>query len=239
MKQSHKAVFLLGMFLTAIVAGHAQTIVISTVKGSVTPIAQSVMKEAYRRLGMKLEVQTMPGERALQSSNSGQVDGELYRKKDISKAYPNLIVIPVPVVSIDENVFTKGKRFPVTGWGSLVPYTVGYRIGIKIIEDNLVKGTKAEPVATLDQLFKKLDEGRTDVVIETNLSGLQTIKKLRLTGVIMLEPPIVQSPLFHCLNVKNKRLVEPLTTVLRQMEKEGTIKTLQQKAVRDFMNSLE
>ena len=51
---------------------------------------------------------------ALLVANKGEVDGDLYRKRDIHKAYPSRIVIPVPVVSIEEMAFTKGKKFEVT-----------------------------------------------------------------------------------------------------------------------------
>jgi polar amino acid transport system substrate-binding protein len=232
-RRSVIVILVLGMFLSMVGIAYAQkTITISTINGSVTDVAEKVMTEAYKRLGITLEVKRFPGERALQLSNSGETDGELYRKRDIDKVYPNLILIPIPVVDIDEMVFTKrNNNFAVKGWESLLPYTVGYRIGIKIIESNLVKGTKAETVATLEQLFTKLELGRNDVVIETRLSGLQTIKALGLKDIVILEPPLVKSPLFHFLHVKNKGLVEPLTAVLKQMEKDGVIRNIQLKAL--------
>jgi polar amino acid transport system substrate-binding protein len=231
------------IFLTLILAlavintAFAQTLVISTIDGSATPIAEKVMTEAYKRMGKTMEIKKFPAERSLQVANSGEVDGDLYRKKDINQTYTNLIVIPVPVVSVDIMVFTKGKKFQVKDWKSLLPYKVGYRLGIKVIEDNIVKGTKAEADPTLDQLFRKLEGGRNDIAIETRLSGLETISKLGLKGVIMLEPPLVKSPLYHCLNVKNKHLVEPLTAVLRQMEKEGVIQNIQKKAEQQILKS--
>jgi len=194
------------------------------------------MTEAYKRLNMKLEIKTMPGERALAASNGGDVDGELYRKKDISVAYPNLVVIPVAIISVDEMAYVKNaKAAKISDWASLGPYNVGYRKGIKLIEDNIVAGTKTTPVATLEQLFKMLEEGRIDVAIETNISGLETIGKLGLSDIVMLDAPIAKSPLYHCLNVKNQKLAEPLTAVLRKMEKDGTILDIQKKAMQELL----
>ena len=232
MKPCLTVILVLGMLLATVGIVHAQVKVFSTVEGSsMVPIAEEVMIEAYKRMGMTIEVRPLPPERALQDANNGEVDGDLYRKRDIDKAYPNLIVVPVPIVSIDEMVFTKAdKKFSVDGWESLLPYTVGHRLGIKVIEGNLVEGTKSEAVRTLEQLFKKLEDGRNDVVIETRLSGLATINKLGLKDIVMLEPPLMSLPLFHCLHVKNKHLVEPLTAVLQQMEEEGIIEEIQKKA---------
>jgi polar amino acid transport system substrate-binding protein len=237
MKLCLMIILTLGISLAVINTTYAENVVISTIDGSATPIAEKVMVEAYKRMGKTLEIKKFPAERSLQVANNGEVDGDLYRKKDIDKSYPNLIVIPVPIVSVDVMVFTKGKKFAVKGWESLLSHKVGYRIGIKVIEDNLVKGTKAEAVPTLDQLFKKLDGGRNDVVVETRLSGLETISKLGLKKISMLEPPLIKSQLYHCLNVKNKNLVEPLTAVLRQMEKEGVIQDIQKKAEQQLLKS--
>jgi polar amino acid transport system substrate-binding protein len=102
---------------------------------------------------------------------------------------------------------------------------------------NLAKGTNSDTVETLEQLFMKLENGRNDVIIETRLSGLQTIKELGLKDIAMLEPSIVKSQLFHCLNVKNKHFVEPLTKVLQKMEKDGTIQAIQKKAEQQLLKS--
>lgn len=239
MRQCMKVILILGILLAMVSITHAEdTIVISSIDSSVTKIAEKVMAEAYKRMDMKLEVRLLPAERALQASNDGEVDGELYRMKNISQSYPNLILIPVAVVNINEMVFTKkGKKFSVKSWDSLLPYKVGYRKGIKVIETNLVKGTDAEAVTTLDQLFMKLESGRNDVVVETQLSGLQTINKQGLKDIVMLEPPLSSLPLFHFLNVKNKRLVEPLTSVLKKMEKDGVIRNIQKKAIQSIISS--
>ncbi len=237
MKKFLTVVLALGISLAVISTSYAQTIVLSTIEGSATPIAEKVMIEAYKRIGKTIEIKKFPAERSLQVANSGEVDGDLYRKKDINRTYPNLIVVPVPIVSVDIMVFAKGKKLAVKGWKSLLPYKVGYRIGIKVIENNLVKGTKAEAEPTLDQLFKKLEGGRHDVAVETKLSGLETISKLGLKDIIMLEPPLIKSPLFHCLNVKNKNLVGPLTAALKQMEKEGIIQDIQKRAEQQILKS--
>ncbi|MCX7217725.1 MAG: ABC transporter substrate-binding protein, partial [Burkholderiales bacterium] len=45
-----------------------------------TSIAELIITEAYRRLGMQVVVRKLPGERSLRSANNGEMDGELYRK---------------------------------------------------------------------------------------------------------------------------------------------------------------
>lgn len=217
-----------GILLAPSDQAHAETIVVSTLKDKdpVTAMAEKVMVEAYRRLGMTMEVRELPGERALQTANDGTVDGELYRKGDISDTYTHLIKIPVVISSADFVVFTMDKNIPARDWNSLVPYRVGYKRGVKSVEVNLVKGTKAEPVSSTDQAFKKLEAGRNDVVISPKITGLVLLSQLGIQGVTLLEPPLLSIQLFHYLHEKNKGLVPRLTTTLQQMEKEGVIRNI-------------
>lgn len=212
---------------------HAQTMVVSTLedKDPVTEMAEKVMHEAYRRLGMKMEVREFPGERALQTANDGKVDGELYRKGDIAETFTHLIKIPVVISSADFVVFVKDSSISAYDWNSLLPYRVGYKRGVKSVEVNLVKGTKAEPVSSTDQAFKKLEAGRNDVVISPKVTGLVLLSQLGISGVTALDPPLLSIQLFHYLHEKHKALVPKLTATLQQMEKEGVI--------RDFHKQVE
>jgi len=61
-------------------------------------ISAVVLREAYRRLGYKLEIRALPAERALLMSNEGDLDGESQRISGLSTSYPNLIQV-LPAVS--------------------------------------------------------------------------------------------------------------------------------------------
>ncbi len=149
----------------------------------------------------------------------------------MSSSYPNLIMVPVPIVVVDFVVFTKNKHFQVNGWASLIPYNVGYRRGVKTVETNLPSGTYTEAVDTLEQAFRKLDIGRNDIVVDTRLGGLVVLHKLRIDDIVVLEPSLVASPQFYYLHVKHQQLVEPLTVALKQMEDEGIMQRFQQQII--------
>lgn len=224
------ALALTGCLLLPAAPAHAQTMVVSTLedKDPVTEMAERVMVEAYRRMGMKLEVLEFPGERALQTANEGKVDGELYRKGDISDTFTQLIKIPVVISSADFMAFVKDRSVAAHDWNSLARYRVGYKRGVKSVEVNLVKDTKAEPVSSTDQAFKKLDAGRNDVVVSPRVTGLVLLKQLGIKDVTMVEPPLLSIQLYHYLHQKHKALVPRLTSTLLQMEKEGVIKHIHQ-----------
>lgn len=235
MKNRLIILFIFGVLLAPWNKGYAQDVVIATFdyESPNVRIATRVMTEAYKRIGLTMHLRRLPAERALVTANAGEVDGELIRKDEISRTYPNLIKVPISIMTIDFVVFTRAKRFSVNGWESLIPYRVGYRLGIPLIKNNLVKGTKSEAVTTLDQAFKKLCLGRNDVVVDTRFGGLMKLKQMEMQNIVVLEPPLIASPQFHYLHVQNLRLLEPLTTALQKMEKEGLLQEIQRQVLEE------
>lgn len=196
-------------------------------------VAERIMREAYRRLGIRLEVQAMPGERSLISANSGETDGELYRKIDIDKTYTHLLRVPTPLLSYEIVVFTKLEPFKVESWESLRPYKIGFVKGIKIIEEKTA-GMQVESVATMQQAFAKLARGRSDIVLANRLSGLAALRAHAIQGVGVLMPPVVTFFVYHYLNDKHAALLPKLSAVLKAMEHERTLQKIRDEVLSAF-----
>ena len=197
-----------------------------------TRVAEQVMTEAYRRLGMQMVVHRVPGERSLRSANSGDMDGELYRKLGMEREYANLLIVPVALLTYEIVIFTLGTSFAVHGWESLRPYTIGHVKSIKIVEQN-TQGMRVEVASTLRQAFLKMALGRSDLVVANHASGLAVLKELNMPDVKVLMPALATFPVFHYLNKKHAALVPQLTAVLRQMQKDKTIETIQKSVMSD------
>lgn len=219
---------MLGMLATAAMAEAQPVMNVSTLVGEdpAAIISEQVLREAYRRLGRKLVVHQLPGERSLVQANDGTMDGELYRKLGMDRDYPNLIIVPVPLLTFELVIFSRGTTFPVNGWESLRPYTLGFMRGNKIAQEN-TKGMKAEPVPTLQQAFEKLNMGRTDLVLGHRASGMAVVRSQKLEGITVLEPPLASFPVYHYLNRKHEALVPELTRVLKQMQADRSIERIQ------------
>jgi len=67
-----------------------------------TPDQKGVMdliaREAFRRCGYTLKLQTLPAERALHHADKGITDGELARIKGMEDIYPNLVRVPEKLI---------------------------------------------------------------------------------------------------------------------------------------------
>lgn len=189
-------------------------------------ISELVLREAYRRLGRTLVVHQLPGERSLVYANEGKMDGELYRKLGLDRDYPNLVIVPVPLLTFELVIFSRGTSFVVNGWDSLRPYTMGFVRGNKIAQEN-TKGMKVEQVSTMLQAFEKLMVGRTDLVLGHRASGMAVVRSQKLEGITVLEPPLASFPVYHYVNKKHEALVPELTRVLKQMQADRTIERIQ------------
>lgn len=226
-------VLALGVMGGAGAAVTAQEIHISTLVGSdpASTVAELVMTEAYRRIGRQLVVHRLPGERTLMVANEGRMDGELYRKVGIERDYPNLMIVPVPLLTYEIVVFTRGTDFVVNGWESLRPFTIGYVRGIKIIKEN-TGGMKTEAVPAMDMAFRKLTMGRTDIVVGNRLSGLAAAAALGIDDVRVLAPALASFPVYHYVNKNHAALVPGLVAALQAMTADKTIEKLQKQGLR-------
>lgn len=92
-------------------------------------------------------------------------------------------------------------------------------------------------VKTLEQAFKKLDAGRSDLVIEERFAGLQMLNQLGFKGIQLLEPPLKHYPLYHYIHTRHAALVPQLEETLQQMEQEGVIRTLQEQVMQELFNT--
>lgn len=217
--------------------GFAQdTLVISKIEGGFLHeiVAEAVLTEAYQQLGITLTTEEKPAERALVDANEGVVDGDLIRKTGIEEQYPNLIMVPVSVTSVEWMAFTKQVQFAVQGWESLKPYLIAFELGLKVMEENTAGMNRIMRTST-EQVFQLLDRERVEVAVAVREDGLVAMKRLGLSGITMLEPPLERTPLYHYLHKKHAQLVPKLTEVLQKMGQDGRIKAIQDQVLGDIL----
>jgi len=193
---------------------------------------ERILREAYSRLDIEVEFRIYPTERSLINAAAGITDGELQRISGLEKAYPDLIMVNRQIGYIEIMVFTAREGLKATGWKSLENYRIGHLIGIKVIESR-TRGMDVIQVSSAEQLFRMLSLKRLDTVIHFR-DGIYTIRRLDLTGIRMLEPPLEQIPVYHYLHRRHSALVPRLEEVLREMEEDGTMKRIRSQVLEEL-----
>ena len=209
---------------------HAQqTMVFSAVQDTlISDINQVIIREAYNRLGIKVVIKAAPAARALQQSNSGKYDGELFRIANIHKKYTNLMMIPVVSYEVEIRVYSKLKEFRVAGWDSLKPYKVGIERGV-VFSDIATKGMDRQVVNTVQQLFKILYMKRVDIVVTDVWSALGALHALQQEGISTkeiraLSPKVMVIQLHHYLHKKHKALIPKVSQAIQSSIQAGVVK---------------
>ena len=180
-----------------------------------------IVKKAFRRAGLGLELIKLPAERGLKNANAGIEDGDLIRIAGLEKDYPNLVRVAEKVFVTEFVAFAKDARIVINDWRDLRPYSVAFIKGWKIIENNIPEGTSVTLAHGAGQLFALLEKDRADIVVYSRLMGLDIVKKLGLQGVRDLDPPLARRDMFIYLHRKHGHLAPRIARALADLKAEG------------------
>jgi polar amino acid transport system substrate-binding protein len=187
-----------------------------------TETSFSILKEAYSKLNIKIKTKLLPGQRALIATDYGHYDAELIRIKGIDKKYKNLIRIDVPIMNVQGVIFSKDIDIKTNSWDDLKPYKLGFLRGIVLATEN-TQGFDRKLLSTNEQLYQMLDIGRLDMVFSGFLTGSYYVSKLGIKNVKVLNPPLVQTDVYHYVHKKHKTIVPKLYKILFKMKQSGRI----------------
>ena len=191
-----------------------------------------VAQNALSRFGIKVEILSLPAERALRDANAGVLDGELARVPGIEKTYSNLLFIPESLMDVEFTVFSIRHESVEPGWDGLKGHSVAFLNGWKILEKNVPGSAEITKVNSPSQLFNLLKLNRVDYIIYEKWGGIALAKSLKIDNVNVLSPPLAVRQLHMYLHNKHADLAGPLAEVLKQIKSDGTYQEI-------FKNTLE
>jgi polar amino acid transport system substrate-binding protein len=234
-------IFILSLFF-AIPAHAEQTLVINTSYGAplTSPDHSGALdlfyQELGRRLGIKIELQSLPAERSLVNANNGVDDGDVSRVLGMEKIYPDLIRVGEAVMHFELVAFSRNENFKVINADSFKPYNVGIVTGWKILERTIVNTKGLEKLENGDQLFTLLDKGRIDVAVYEKMQGLMTIQKHSFNNIKILQPSYIEGDWYLYLNKKHEALIPRIATEIKAMKDDGTHKRIFDSVLKRYAN---
>jgi len=111
-------------------------------------------KEAFKRAGVDIQVESLPAKRVLVSANQGLVDGCLLRIEGLEKYFPNLVMIPETTINSQFVAYSTTLKEPIKTWKNLEGLLVGYVNGWKIFEKNVTDKGNVNKLRDAVQMFK-------------------------------------------------------------------------------------
>jgi polar amino acid transport system substrate-binding protein len=200
-----------------------ETLVLGYGGGSLSFESLQVLKEAYERIGVKIEGRRMPAARSLEMAENGEVDGEVNRIKAIEEQYPHLMRIVVPVNLLEGVVLTCDTTLEHVTLEAIGKLHVGIKIGNRYAE-MLTEGMPG--VTRLPHEKKLMDlllEGRLDALLVDRAWAEAEKAKPGMECLRVNEPPLIVVPLYHYLNRRHADLAPLITGELRAMRESGEI----------------
>lgn len=214
------------MFFVAGELAYSETLVVSRVENIPDQLMGSaIAKAALAKIDIELKFVDFPAKRALISSSSGEVDGELQRVYDVGNRFPSLIRVPTSYTYMDATAFGLKPDIKIDGWNSLKDFSVVRARGIVFAELGLEGHEKVVVVPTSESVFKLLVEGHVDLAISILHYGKFIAKKLSVK-IYPLKPMLQRIPLYFYLHEKNAHLVEKIDAIFREMKDSGELERL-------------
>jgi len=227
---------LFGLFVLTVSAVEAQqSLVLATIEN--TPngrIGASILKRAYARIGINVEIYQTSGQRGLMLSSTGAVDGEVVRFGVVGIKHPALRRVDVPLVQFEMTVFVRDDQSSADIVGNLASLRVGHLAGTVKLVDLTKDFRDVWRASSNRELFEMLSAGHLDAVISDTVAGRVALSRLGLSGITELKPPLVHDNLYHFLHEKHVHLLPEITRVLRTMSQSGEMRAATEAEIRSM-----
>lgn len=202
----------------------------------VGPEHKGALDILYRTLGSKLgldiQIEKIPAERALLNANAGIEDGDTCRIVGLEDSYPNLLRMPEEIMQVQMSAFTTLPAFKPKGVASLKLYHVGYLIGWKVLELNVIGVKQVSRFATDLELFTALEKNLIDVAIIEKSQGIALIPKG--STIRVLEPELLKFPCYLYLHKKQSALIPKISDELKKMKSNGSYEKIFNDVMRPY-----
>jgi ABC-type amino acid transport substrate-binding protein len=198
-----------------------------------------IYKDAFRQLGVSLEIRFFPAARAGAEAMAGNVDGELARSLEYESTQTTMVRLAEPTLLVATAAYAKRLDIQLApGWEGLrgTTYRTEYRFGYSITEHKLMAVLPAvhlSAVQTSETGLRKLVLGRTDLFVDTveSIEPLLAGPEFRHAG-IHIATILQRAPLYAYLNKKHAALAPRLAAVLKKMRESGQIERYRLQALR-------
>jgi len=191
-------------------------------------IAAKILKKAYEQAAISVSFEFKSFQQSLIDSNSGLNDGEISRVDEISNKFPNLIKIPVPIMSVDAVVFSKDTSIELSSWADLKGRDFMVIRGTKFIE-KATKGYSKSYADTFDEAMRSLHKGKVDMVVVPKIGGVYSIYENGYKDIHIVSLSLQSLALYHFVHKKNRDLISKVTPFLEKMQRESKMRSIKEK----------
>ena len=199
-------------------------------------------QELFKRLGVPLEMRTMPSARLAVELAAERIDGDVGRPLVFADSHPGLVRVEEPIMGIVFGLWSVNPKITLqrldqlAGSGLSVNFTRGV-VECERLFQTLLPATRVTAVTTTVNALNMLHLSRTDLHCGIDLAVLSDAGGAELSG---LPPPIKlfnvgeTIPLFLYLQHKHAGMVPQIDATLKKMKAEGVLEQIRRESLADF-----
>lgn len=190
---SAKLVILLSLLMAelTIAAAPERNIVLGVtapaLKSSQVQFAKRIFSDIFEELNYKLKIEVLPSIRLARQMKMGAIDGELIRMSGYGNTHPYLTRVDEPIFEFVVAIYSNDEHLNVVSWEDLKGLNIGYRRGVRVVENELIKVFKKSDLIQFTDVpdaLKKLSMKRLDAYI-----GIESLTD----EYLMRQPEIITS----------------------------------------------
>ncbi|MRW82865.1 hypothetical protein GJ698_02010 [Pseudoduganella sp. FT26W] len=189
-----------------------------------------IYTDAFRQLGVALEIRSFPAARASAEAAAGNVDGELARSYDYAAVQPDLVRVAEPTLLAETVAYARRADVRLApGWSSLrdTSFRIEYRLGYPVIARKLttvVPADRLTDVRNAETGLRKLVLGRSDVYVDNAYTVESLLQRPEFRDAGIRRAAVMERGGIHAfLNKRYADLASRLSVVLKKMRDSGQI----------------
>jgi hypothetical protein len=196
-------------------------------------------REAFKRLGIPLEVDVMPTQRVSAMVDSGAVDGQFMRVLAYADMHPEQMRVDESIYEVGFALWTSNPALTLSRLQDLAAagWIGVYKRGVELCQRSLsplVGADRLSSVATEEVGLRMLLTGRVDYYCEIDAALQSALYSPEFKGVTSVHPLLTigdRIVLYPYLSRKHAELAPRLAAVLKQMKAEGLLERYRQQAL--------
>lgn len=198
--------------------------------------------ELFGRLGVPIEIRTLPTARLALELGNGGVDGDIARPLAFGDTQPHLVRVEEPVLEITYALWATNPAVKLSRLEQLrqTPYTVTLNRGVVYCDETLraqLPENRIVDVTTTASAIHMLHYGRNELHCGIDFAVLSDAGSPEFAG----KPPLLKvltiskpEALYLYLQRKHAALAPQAAATLRKMKADGTLERLRRETLREF-----
>jgi ABC-type amino acid transport substrate-binding protein len=170
----------------------------AALKSSQVQFSKRIFSDIFEELNYELKIEVLPSIRLAKQMATGAIDGELIRMSDYGNTHPHLTRVDEPTLEFVVAIYSNNAHLNIVSWEDLKGLKVGYRRGVKVVENELIKVfKKSDLVQSTDvpHALKILSLKRLDAYV-----GVESLTD----EYLIRQPDKIVSNIFKILQLKKE-----------------------------------